>query len=101
MFGTRPGLLRIGGTVDIPLALKNRVGVWSYDVVEEELLATAFGPLHSIHLKPRGGSPRPGELAIEIWFAPQLRYLPVRIRTQQDPQTYIDLMISKRPELGQ
>jgi len=101
VFSTRPELLRVGGSVDIPLALKNRVGVWTYDVAEEETLATAFGPLSSIHLKPRGGAPKPGELSIEIWFAPQLRYLPVRIRIQQDPQTYIDLMISKRPELGQ
>jgi len=101
VFSTRPELLRVGGSVDIPLALKNRVGVWTYDVAEEETLATAFGPLPSIHLKPRGGAPKPGELGIEIWFAPQLRYLPVRIRIQQDSQTYIDLMISKRPELGQ
>ena len=100
VFGTRPDLLRAGGTVDIPLALKNRVGVWTYDVAGEELLATAFGPLNSIHLKPRAAGQKPGELSIEIWFAPQLRYLPVRIRIQQDPQTFIDLMISKRPELG-
>ena len=101
VFSTRPDLLRAGGTVDIPLALKNRVGVWTYDVAGEELLATAFGPLNGIHLKPRAAGQKPGELGIEIWFAPQLRYLPVRIRIQQDPQTFIDLMISKRPELGQ
>ena len=100
VFSTRPELLRIGGTVDIPLALKNKVDVWTYDVVDEELLATDFGPLPTIHLKPRR-EPRPGELSAEIWFAPPLRYLPVRIRIRQDAQTYIDLMISKRPELGQ
>ena len=101
VFSTRPDLLRAGGTVDIPLALKNRVGVWTYDVVGEELLATPFGPLNSIHLKPRNAVQKPGELSIEMWFAPQLRYLPVRIRIQQDPQTFIDLLVSKRPELGQ
>ena len=101
VFSTRPDLLRAGGTVDIPLALKNRVGVWTYDVIGEELLATPFGPLNSIHLKPRNVGQKPGELSIEIWFAPQLRYLPVRIRIQQDPQTFVDLMVSKRPELGQ
>jgi Protein of unknown function (DUF3108) len=99
VFSTRPELLRIGGTVDIPLALPHRVDVWTYDVVDEEELATPFGPLPSIHLKPRRAL-RPGELSIEFWFAPQLRYLPVRIRVQQDAETYIDLMISKRPEMG-
>ena len=99
VFSTRPELLRIGGTVEIPLALKNKVDVWTYDVVGEEVLATAFGPLPTLHLTPQR-APRPGDLSAEIWFAPQLRYLPVRIRIRQDAQTYIDLLISKRPELG-
>jgi len=101
VFSTRPELLRIGGTVDIPLALPHKVDVWTYDVVDEEILNTAFGPLPSIHLKPR---PRPvrkaNELSAEIWFAPQLRYLPVRIRIEQDAATYVDLMIARRPEIG-
>ena len=99
VFSTRPELLRVGGKVEIPLALPHRVDVWTYDVVDEETLATPFGPLSSIHLKPRRAL-RPGELSIEFWFAPQLRYLPVRIRIQQDAETYIDLLISKRPEMG-
>ena len=101
VFSTRPELLRIGGTVDIPLALPHKVDVWTYDVVDEKILNTAFGPLPSIHLKPR---PRPvrkaNELSAEIWFAPQLRYLPVRIRIEQDAATYVDLMIARRPEIG-
>jgi len=101
VFSTRPELLRIGDTVDIPLALPHKVDVWTYDVVDEETLNTAFGPLPSIHLKPR---PRPvrkaNELSAEIWFAPQLRYLPVRIRIEQDAATYVDLMIARRPEIG-
>jgi len=101
VFSTRPELLRIGGTVDIPLALPHKVDVCTYDVVDEEILNTAFGPLPSIHLKPR---PRPvrkaNELSAEIWFAPQLRYLPVRIRIEQDAATYVDLMIARRPEIG-
>ena len=100
VFSTRPELLRVGGTVDIPLALKNKVDVWTYDVVGEEVLATAFGPLPTLHLTPQR-APRPGDLSAEIWFAPQLRFLPVRIRIRQDAQTYIDLLISKRPEMGQ
>ena len=99
VFSTRPELLRVGGTVDIPLALKNKVDVWTYDVVGEEILATPFGPLPTLHLTPQRPA-KPGDLSAEIWFAPLLRYLPVRIRIRQDAQTYIDLLISKRPELG-
>jgi hypothetical protein len=100
VFSTRPELLRVGGTVQIPLALPHKVDVWTYDVVAEEVLDTPFGPLPSIHLKPRRAAHRAGELHAEIWFAPQLRYLPARIRIEQDPETYIDLTIAKRPELA-
>ena len=40
------------------------------------------------------------DLTAEIWFAPQLRYLPVRIRVEQDPQTFVDLVIARKPELA-
>jgi len=100
VFSTRPELLRVGGTVDIPLALPHKVDVWTYDVVDEEVLATNFGPLPTIHLKPRRVAPKPGELSAEIWFAPQLRYLPVRIRINQDAENYVDLLIAKKPEMG-
>ena len=101
VFSTRPELLRIGGSVEIPLALPHKVDVWTYDVVAEETLQTPFGPLPTVHLTPRrSGPPKLGELSAEIWFAPQLRYLPVRIRIHQDEQTFIDLMIDKRPEQG-
>ena len=101
VFSTRPELLRIGNTVDIPLALPHKVAVWTYDVVAEEVLDAPFGPLPTIHLKPRRAeAPKVGELSAEIWFAPQLRYFPVRIRIRQDAETFIDLMISKRPEMA-
>ena len=32
----------------------------------------------------------------EIWFAPELRYLPVRIRIEQDAATFVDLMIARQ-----
>ena len=101
VFSTRPELLRIGNSVDIPLALPHKVAVWTYDVVAEEVLDAPFGPLPTIHLKPRRADvPKAGELSAEIWFAPQLRYFPVRIVIRQDADTFIDLMISKRPEMA-
>ena len=100
LFTTRPDLLAAGSSVDIPLALPNKVDVWTYDVVEEETLNTPFGLVATVRLKPRKPPTKPGDLTAEIWFAPQLRYLPVRIRIQQDPGTYVDLMISRRPEIA-
>ena len=100
MFSTRPELLRVGGRVDIPLALPKKVAVWTYDVVAEETLDTPFGPLTGLHLKPRGNDQKAGTLSVEMWMAPQLRYLPVRIRFEQDAQTYVDMVIAKPPEIA-
>ena len=100
VFSTRPELLRVGGRVDIPLALPKKVAVWTYDVVAEETLETPFGPLTGIHLKPRTRDQKAGTLSVEMWMAPQLRYLPVRIRFEQDADTYVDMIIAKPPEIA-
>jgi hypothetical protein len=99
-FTTEPSLLRVGGEVEVPLALPKKVDRWIYDVVDEVVLQTPFGALATFHLKPRRAQPKSGDLNAEIWFAPQLRYLPVRIRIEQDPQSYVDLMIARKPELA-
>ena len=100
LFATRPELLRVGGSIEVPLALPRKIDRWIYDVLAEEVIEAPFGPLQTFHLKPRRAVQKSGDLVAEIWFAPQLRYLPVRIRIQQDAETYIDLMIARRPELA-
>lgn len=100
IFTTRPDLLRTGNTVDFALALPRSVDRWVYDVLEEEPVATSFGAVNAFHLKPRRVSRPGGELIAEVWFAPQLRYLPARIRIEQDRETFIDLVLSRRPELA-
>ena len=100
LFAVRPDLLRVGGSVEMPLALPKRADRWVYDVLADDTVQTPFGPLETVHLKPRRSRPKPGELNAEIWFAPQLRYLPVRIRIEQDPETWVDLVIERKPELA-
>lgn len=98
LFTTRPELLRVGNSIELPLALPRRVDRWHYDVVAQERLATPVGEIETFHLKPRRAEQRPrGELSAEVWFAPTLQYLPVRIRIQQDPETYVDLVMDAAP----
>lgn len=98
LFTTQPELLRAGNTVTMPLALPRRIGRWVYDVVGQERLTTPIGDIDAYHLKPRLGQQRPGtELSAEVWFAPTLQYLPVRIRVQQDADTFVDVMIDAAP----
>jgi hypothetical protein len=102
VFSTQPELLTVGRTIDFPLALPHRVGVWTYDVVDHETLDTPFGPLDTVRLKPRRRSMSGNELAIEMWFAPALRYFPVRLRLTQanDDASYLEMVIKQRPEMA-
>ena len=98
LFTRRPDLLTPGRTVELPLALPRHVDRWFYDVVEEQILHTSFGPVSTMHVKPRR-APRPGgDLIAEAWFAPTLQHLPIRILIRQDVDTYVDLMIERLPQ---
>lgn len=100
LFSRHPELLKPGRTVQLPLALPRRMSIWTYDVRDTEVLYTPFGAIEAVPLKPRRESRKGDELSAQAWFAPSLRYLPVRIRIQQDTDTYIDLMIERRPQLA-
>jgi len=97
LFTTQPQLLRAGTSIAVPLALPRRVDRWVYDVIGEERLRTPVGELDTFHLKPRREAKRAGEMAIELWFAPSLQYLPVRIRIELDPETWADALLESRP----
>ncbi|MCV2354551.1 DUF3108 domain-containing protein [Paucibacter sp. B2R-40] len=99
LFLTGAEPLRAGHVIDIPLVLPKRQYLWRYEILGEEELQTAMGPLQTWHLKPSkaaGG----GDLTAEVWIAPSLQYLPVRLRIRQDEQTYIDLMLNAAPKQG-
>ena len=100
VFSTQPERLRVGGAVEFPVALPRTMDSWVYEVIEAQTLQTSFGALASFHLKPRPRPTRRNELTVELWIAPELRYLPVRIRVEQDAGTFVDLMISGKPEMA-
>ena len=100
LFTIHPEALRTGSVIRMPLALPRSVDQWVFDVMGSELLQTPFGALEAFHVRPRRLAQSRGELYAEIWFAPNLRYLPVRIRIQQDESTFVDLMLAHRPELA-
>ena len=100
LFGSAPEKLRVGNSFEFPLALPRSMNRWTYDVAAEETLYAPFGPIATFHLKPRRESRKAGEWLVEMWFAPELRFLPVRIRIEQEAGAFIDLMIEKKPELA-
>ena len=100
MFSVKPELLRVGNVVAFPLALPRAMDNYAYEIVDDLRLVTPFGALAAFHLKPRPRPTHRNELTAELWIAPELRYLPVRIRIAQDAANYIDLMISRKPEIA-
>ncbi len=98
LFTTQPGLLQAGQSITLPLALPRQLEPWVYDVLGTETLHTPAGEVQAFHIKPRR-PPQPGrDLTAEIWVAPSLQYLPVRIVIRQDAQTYLDLLIARLPQ---
>jgi hypothetical protein len=97
LFTTRPALLQPGVAIALPLALPRRVQDWVYEVQEPELLSTPAGEVLALHVKPRREAVRSGDLAAEMWVAPSLQYLPVRMVIRQDADNYLELMIERLP----
>ena len=93
-FATGQLQLTPGGQINFWLARPGGVDEWTYDVIGEETLhLPRLGPVQAVHLKPRPLAKPRGSIVAEIWFAPSLQYLPVRIRITQGPDTFVDLMV--------
>ncbi|MFG6414744.1 DUF3108 domain-containing protein [Roseateles sp. DC23W] len=92
--------MQAGRVVTFPLALPRRLYDWQYEVVGEAVLQTPMGPVASWHLRPSAAARQGvsgGDMVAEVWLAPSLQYLPLRLVIRQDEQTYIDLMLKSAP----
>ncbi|MCY4753441.1 DUF3108 domain-containing protein [Pelomonas aquatica] len=96
LFLTGREQLQAGRVVQFPLVLPRRQYAWQYEVLGEEALDTPMGRLPTWHLRP-GRPATGGDLTAEVWLAPALQYLPVRILIRHDPETSIDLMLKGAP----
>ena len=96
LFTTQPERLKVGQSIEIPLAVTRSLDRWIYDVVGEDLLQFPFGEVATFHVKPRREASG-GDLTAEIWFAPTLQYLPVRILIRQQQESWVDLTLERPP----
>lgn len=110
LFSTRPALREKGGRVEFDLALPHRVRRWAYEVGDTLPTTTPLGELDTFHVRPVPArdsvAETPGEaarsggsiLSAQVWYAPTLQMLPVRIRIEQDAETWVDLRLSEPPQ---
>ncbi|HSV81185.1 MAG TPA: DUF3108 domain-containing protein [Ramlibacter sp.] len=95
-FATGRERLEVGGTVTFWMARPGAVDQWTYDIVAREIVRTpGMGDVEAFHLKPRPMANPRGNITAEMWFAPSLQYLPVRIKVLMGELDYLDLRVDK------
>jgi hypothetical protein len=97
-FILKPEQLRVGATIEMPMAWTKRQEVVIYDVLSEEALDTPLGKIDTFKLKPRKMTEQKGDVLAEIWLAPGLQYLPIRMLFRQGPETYLEMHMDKAPQ---
>ncbi|HYD77891.1 DUF3108 domain-containing protein [Ramlibacter sp.] len=85
--------LEVGRAVSFWMARPGAVDLWTYDIVGKEVLATALGDVEAFHLKPRPIANPRGNITVEMWFAPALQYLPVRVKVNMGEEAHVDLLV--------
>ena len=88
-----PERFPLGTMLSFQTVSQREAEVWHFLVEKEELLQLPFGEINAIKLnrKPR----REFDQQIEIWFAPTLGYLPVRLRITNANGDFVDQLLSK------
>ena len=81
-----------GAQVHLPAAASREVDSWTFTVTGTPTLTLPAGVQATVAL--RRESRRPHDQAIDIWFAPALDYLPVRIRIVQGNGDVLDQKLS-------
>ena len=92
--------LEVGKSVSFWMARPGGVDRWTYNIVgEETLYLPRLGPVQAFHLAPGPIANPRGNINAEMWFAPSLQYLPVRIRitlgTERTSEQFVDLLVDK------
>lgn len=79
--------MQVAGTGDAP--------VWRFDVGEESTISLPAGEFKVRHLvrQPR----KEFDSTVEMWLAPSLHHLPVRLRVKQSNGDVADQQLSQMP----
>lgn len=95
LLNARPEAYAAGQSIAIPVAGTSGSEVWRFQVQGLTSLDLPAGSVIARHLvrEPR----EPHDIRVDIWLAPGLGHLPVRIRLTQDSGDVVDQLLSALP----
>jgi Protein of unknown function (DUF3108) len=99
-FSTGRAVLKEGETVKVWLARPGGLDEWIYDIgPAETIYLPIMGAVQAHHLKPRPLVRARGSITAEMWIAPSLQHLPVRIKITLNKEAHLDLLVRKIEQL--
>lgn len=97
-FVLKPERLRPGASFEMTVVTLRKPEPLVFDVVAEELLETPMGRIPTLHVRPRKAVVDGGALPADVWFAPGLQYLPVRIYMKMKDDVWMDMRLDRAPQ---
>jgi hypothetical protein len=97
LFKGRPEGFRPGDEIPIQVAGTGGAEIWRFRVGDESVLQLPAGPVKARQLSR---APRPGhdgDSQVDIWLAPEMDHLPVRIRIADPGGDTVDQRLSHQP----
>ncbi len=95
-FQTGRERLEEGHSVSLWMARPGGADLWTYRVIGRETLYLGrLGAVEAFHLQPLPLANPRGKITADIWFAPTLQYLPVRIRISLGDTQFVDLLVDR------
>ena len=95
LLNSRPEAYAAGQSIDIPVAGTSGSEIWRFQVQDLTSVDLLAGSVIARHLVREPRQPR--DTRVDIWLAPSLGHLPVRIRLTQDNGDVVDQRLSNLP----
>ncbi|MBT9611467.1 DUF3108 domain-containing protein [Aquabacterium sp.] len=97
-FTLRPDLLKPGSSFELSVVTLRKLEQLTFDVVGNDVVRTPIGDVPTVHVRPRKTIVDGGALPADVWFAPGLQYLPVRIYIKMSDDVYMDMQMNRAPQ---
>jgi len=86
-------------SIDMPMAHSKKQLMVTYNITGPETLSTPMGEIETYRLRPQiEQTKKDEEILADIWIAPALQYLPIRMYLRIGKDTWFDFKMDKAPQ---